>query len=177
MAHSETEPGRLSRDPEKGWVLAGDTRVVLLAAKTLQTFVDRLVSLSGGRVAATLLYHTGIAVGQSGFETERGEIRSEEDLWRMMDSVLSAAGWGRFRRGEIRKLAGHTSVTVQMIGSPLSHGRSSREPTCDLLRGMVVGWVEAYFGKKARSSLEATCASKGDEFCVFEMTFPDWVMT
>lgn len=173
MTQSEHEPERVSKDNEKGWVFAGDVRVVVLAAKTLQIFVDRLAAISGGRVTATLLYHAGIAVGQSGFEKTKDKIRSEEDLWKVMDSVLGASGWGRFSRGEVKKLGGRTSIAVQMIGSPLSHERSSKEPTCDLLRGIVAGWVEAYLGKKARSSVETACASKGDEFCAFEMVFID----
>jgi len=39
------------------------------------------------------------------------------------------------------------------------------------MRGIFVGWLEAFLGKNADSSLETECRATGKAFCKFKMTF------
>lgn len=161
----------ISRDREKGWVLEDDRRIVTFRIKTFQSFVDRLISLVGDHVAETILYQMGDEIGRVAFDYSRKNIKSEDDLRKVLDNVLSNRGWGRC--GAIEKYTRDNKIVyiVRVTGTPSSHERASNEPTCHIERGIASGYLEAYLGKKAWSHSELECVSAGGRLCVFEIIF------
>ncbi len=170
MSESNGTPP-LERDVEKGWILEGKIRIMSLRAKTFQSFVDKLVVVAGPAVSAVLLGQMGAEIGRSEFAYSKDEIHTEEDLVRLGDRFLRLRGWGRIIKAETRKEDGKSIYTYSIADSILSHERQAKVPTCHLIRGLVVGWLEAYLGKKSVGSVERECASLGSQNCVFDITF------
>jgi len=61
-------------------------------------------------------------------------------------------------------------VTVQNCA--LCHMQQAEEPYCDMIRGALAGWMEAFLGGKAKASVEKECVAAGGNFCIFEITLP-----
>jgi predicted hydrocarbon binding protein len=161
----------ISKDREKGWVVEDDKRLVTFRLKTFQAFENRLISLVGDAVSTMILYQMGNEIGRVALDYARELIKSESDLGPVLDSILSARGWGRcgvFLKGT---RDGKITFTLQATGIPSSHERKSVKPTCDIEGGIVCGFLEAYFGKKAQSHAELACLSTGNQYCIFETTF------
>lgn len=101
----------------------------------------------------------------------KSQIRSEDDLWKVFDRVLQARGWGRclsMTKGDEDRT---TVYVFKCTGTPFTYERKANEPACDMLRGLIVGWLETYLDKRAVAHIEAECASTGSPFCVFQVTF------
>ncbi len=173
LSQTERSLGSLTRDEENGWILEDSTRIVSFRVKTFQAFVDKLVSMAGRRVAEILLYNMGNEMGRTICHYSKDDIKSENDLGEVLDRVARLRGWGRCLVFEKRKESSRTLYLVKFRGTPLSYERTSMEPTCHVVRGGIVGYLEAYLSKKAAASSEIECASLGHEFCVFEVTFAD----
>lgn len=56
-------------------------------------------------------------------------------------------------------------------GDPECRERVSGEPVCNMMRGAIVGWLEAYFDRKGGDSVERECRAMSKDFCVFEASF------
>ena len=161
----------LSRDVGKGWILEGPDRIISFKVKTFQRFIDSLVGMAGAHVADVLLYHMGSELGHTAHDYTKEETRSEDDLPKVIDRVLTERGWGRCLEMTVKRQNGRVAYVFTVSGGPLVRERRAAEPTCTLVRGSLAGWLEAYLGKKAQSSTETECASTGDKFCIFEVTF------
>lgn len=85
----------IARDTEKGWILEDGNRLVTFKVKTFQAFVDRLGSLVGSRVSEVIMYQLGTEVGHVAYKYSEKEVRSEDHIVRVLDSILAARGWGR----------------------------------------------------------------------------------
>lgn len=156
---------------EKGWVLEDDKRIVTFRIKTFQAFTDRLISLVGGRLGETILYHVGNEIGHVAFDYSRANVKSEDALGPVLDNVLAERGWGRCIGFQKQTHDEKVTYVLRAIGTPSSHERKSTQPQCHIVRGIVSGYVEGYLGKKAQSHLERECVSTGSQYCVFETTF------
>ena len=161
----------ISRDRENGWVIEDGRRLVTFRIKTFQSFLDRLISLVGAGVGKIILYQMGNEIGRVAFDYSREAIKSESDLGQMLDKSLVDRGWGRCTSLEKQARDGKIMFIVRMKGSPFSHERTSEDPTCHLVCGIVSGYLEAYLGKKAQSHIERECESTGSKSCIFETTF------
>jgi len=159
----------ISRDREKGWVLEDGKRLVTFRLKTFRSYENRLISLVGGRIGEMLLYQMGNEIGRTAFEYSREAIRSEADLGTVLDSVLSARGWGRCGPFQKQDGAGKVIYVVQLTGTPSSDSRIATKPSCHIERGLVAGYLEAYSGKKVQSHSESSCVVTGGQFCTFEI--------
>lgn len=162
----------ITRDREKGWVLEEGNRIITFRVKTFQSFVDRMISLVGKRVAEMILYQMGNEIGHVAYKYSEDRLRSDEDLGRVLDDVVGTRGWGRCGDFERQVQSGALRCTLTVTGTPFSYERTSLEPTCHIVRGVVAGYLESHFGRKAQSSIEKECASTGSKVCVFEVTFP-----
>jgi len=171
LAAQQKNSEDMFRDLENGLVLENGNRIVTFTIKTYQAFVDKVAVLAGPRVAQTLLYQMGNEMGRAGFSYSKEAVRSLRDAWKVFDGVLAYRGWGRCI--ELREKVHDNSVTfvVTTKGCPLCDDRRSYVPRCDVLRGVATGWLEAFLGKKAKSSIETDCAAVRNQHCIFEISF------
>jgi len=163
------EPADLKRDRENGWILEDDNRIVTFRVKTFQALADRISELFGAKVGSVVLYQMGNAIGHAGMKYTKGKITSENELGETLDRVLGARGWGRCLELTSKSMGAKKMYSARMRGTPLAHERTSNEPTCHLMRGILSGWLEAYFDGKVLESVERECASMGRPFCTFEI--------
>jgi predicted hydrocarbon binding protein len=163
--------GKFVVDPDNGWIMARDERVIVFRVKTFQAMMDRLTSVAGSTVTKTLFYMMGEEIGQTAMRYSKNEIHGKGDLTRIADRLLAIHGWGRCLSFETTDRDGQTVYVCVVKGTPLSHQRVTNEPTCHVMRGVVAGWLEVFLDKKAQSSTETQCASMGSQQCVFEVTF------
>lgn len=170
MTEAKSLP-ELKRKENDGFILEDSQRIISFRVETFQAFGDRLVSMVGAIVGRTLTYGIGTEIGQTALRYSRDEIRSEDDLGKVFDRVVTLRGWGRCLAME-KHDSDHKLVYVsRMKGTPTAHGRTATEPVCHLIRGIVAGWIEAYVGRTAKSSSEVACEATGKKFCVFETSF------
>jgi predicted hydrocarbon binding protein len=163
------EPSELKRDEENGWVLEDGNRIVTFKVKTFQAFSDRVNELFGAKVGSVVLYQTGSAIGHAAMKYSKDRIRSEDEIGKVLDQVLNLRGWGRCVELTSRAMGSKKVYVFKTRGSPFSHERTSTEPTCHMIRGIVSGWSEGYFDGKVTASVERECASMGRPLCVFEV--------
>lgn len=160
---------QLTRDEEKGWILEGANRIISFRAKTFQALTDSLTRLVGPMTAAVVLNQLGIAIGRAAMSYSKDKIESQNDLPAVVDSVLSARGWGRCLDLTRQSTGGRTIYVFKLKGTPMSYERKSTEPSCHMMRGILSGWLEAFSDAKAVNSMEKECESMGKQFCVFEV--------
>lgn len=132
--------------------------------------MDTLVGLLGYTLGATILQQMGKDVGRSIFSYVKNEVKSDSDLVSVMDVAMSERGWGRCRAMKKVEMRGST-YSVKTEGNPISGKHGRNEPMCHMLRGILTGFLEAYLGKKAKSSTQVACAALGAQGCTFEIAF------
>jgi predicted hydrocarbon binding protein len=162
---------QLSRDEERGWILEDGRRIISFRLTTFQALMHELRRMTGEKVAEVLLHRLGVAIGRTGMSHLKDEVRSKEDLKEVIDRHARLRGWGRCLGIEERKDVGKTTYAVACEGTPFSYERKAEEPTCHMMRGLVVGCLETYLDKRAESSVETECMSTGSGSCVFEVVF------
>jgi len=154
---------------ENGCILEDGERIITFRAKTFQTLVEKLECMTGPIVAKTLLYQLGNQLGRTAISYSKLRLlESGENLVQMYDNVLRFRGWGRCLA--IDPTDRGYRVTIQNCA--LCHMQKANEACCDLMRGGVVGWIEAFLGVRAAASVETECVATGGKFCVFEITLP-----
>jgi len=171
IMESQKDGPVITRDREKGWVVEEGKRLVTFRLKTFQAFESRLTSVVGAIVGGVVLYQIGNEMGRITYDYSREAIKSESDLGPVLDGVLTVRGWGRCEAFDKETRDGKITFTLRITGTPSSYERSSVKPTCYVESGIVSGFLEAYFGKKAQSHSELTCVSTGSRYCIFETTF------
>lgn len=176
MVYSELEARpleRLERDENKGWILEDGKRILSFRVTTFQAFIDKLMNIAGSQVAQTLLFQTGKEIGQTGLRYSKDKIKSEQDLGKVFDEVLTLRGWGKCLEIQKKSQDSKTLYVFTLSNCPLCHEHKTGLTICHLMGGISAGWLEAYLGKKALTSVERECASTNGQFCVFEITFVD----
>ncbi len=156
----------------KGWFFEEDSRIISFRVETFHALADSLIGMAGAIVAKTLLYKVGSEMGRRSFNKWKTHIQSIEDLLKVFDLTAKRRGWGRILSLTSRKENEKTIYTFTRSGTPSSYNRRATEPTCYLEKGTYAGWIEGYVGGTAHSSVETKCASTGEPFCIFEITFP-----
>lgn len=127
--------------------------------------------MAGSLVAQTIFYQIGIAIGGRTFEYSKDEEITPDNLANVIDSVLNLRGWGRVV--SLKKTEASNEVTYEYTFREciICHKCTAQEPICDVVRGIFVGWLESFLGKKANSSVETECRAMGKSFCIFDITF------
>ena len=126
--------------------------------------------MAGIRVARTIFYQIGNAIGRRAFEYSREEV-APDTLENVIDGVLSLRGWGRVASFKRTESSSGVDFECSFRDCIICHQRTAREPVCDVMRGLFAGWLESFLGKKARSSVESQCRAMGKSACVFEIVF------
>ena len=161
----------LSRDLENGYLFVNGERIFAIRIKTYQAFIDHLKAVRGKSVSTVLCDQIGKSMGHAAMAFWKNRVHRVEDVWKLGDEVFSHQGCGRLLGAEERVEGGTRKFIVRCRGTPISYERNAAEPTCDVMRGFVQGWVETYLEKAAASSTETQCESMGSSECVFEVTF------
>ena len=141
----------LERRTEEGSVYEGEERVITFRAATFQLFIDTVTAMAGGVVTKTIFYLVGDAIGRRTYEYSKDQEITPDNSADVLDGVLSARGWGRLismKRTESQKEVTYESTFVHCI---ICHNRKAQEPICDVMRGLIAGWLESFVGKKAGS--------------------------
>ena len=165
-----TQMPKLDRDEEKGLILENGKRVISFRVATFQALVNRLRGMTGSQVAGTILFGLGNEIGQTAFRYSKDKVMSD-NLVKVFDDIIRHRGWGRCLA--IEKQADRSAYVFTMSECPLCYGQKATEAMCDLMRGIVTGWVEAFVNKKATKAVETECAAMGSKFCIFEATMQE----
>ena len=161
----------LTRDAERGLILRDGKRIISFRVTTFQSMVKRLTGIAGAIVARTLLFQLGNEIGHTGLRYSRDKILANNNA-EVLDSVIRLHGWGRCLGLDTRRET-DSVYTFKMADCPLCFELKEPAPACDLMRGIVTGWMEAFLDKKVIKSVETECAAVRGALCVFEVTFPN----
>ena len=161
----------LERREKEGSIYEGEERVITFRAATFQLIMEKVRDMAGSVVAKTIFYQLGIAIGRRAFEYSKAEGNTSDDMAKAIDSVLGLRGWGRV--ASLTKTEASNTVTYEYTFREciICHKYTAQEPICDVVRGIFVGWLENFLGKKANSSTETECRATGKNFCIFDITF------
>lgn len=174
MPFSELVPAglkRLERDEKKGLIMEDGKRILSFRVATFQALVDRLRAMAGSKVATTILFGLGKEIGRTALNYSRDTVMSD-NLVQVFDEIIRTRGWGRCLA--IQKQDDRGAYVVTMSDCPLCYERKASEPMCDLMRGIVTGWIETFLGKKAQRSAETVCAATDQRgLCAFEILMVD----
>jgi predicted hydrocarbon binding protein len=133
----------------------------------VRSILDRVTATAGEKATGMMLHHIGQEIGLTAFNHSRHQILPD-NLREALDHALRIRGWGRVL--DLGKTERGRSVTYACTISECSlcYKRLSTSPTCDVMRGIVSRWLEAFVQRKAER-IEATCAESRP--CVFRVTF------
>lgn len=160
----------LSRASDEGVIRENGTRIITFRIRTFQRLIQKCEK-TFGTGAVTIFYSEGMAVGEAGMEYSRSQIASDEDLWTVLDKVVAVRGWGRIIDMKISRDDDRVAYVFQWKNTPIAYEERSNGPVCHFCRGVLVGWLQAYYGKKAVDSKETRCEAVGDPYCEFEILF------
>lgn len=163
--------GRLARDEEEGLILEDGKRIISFRIETWLALIDRVFGIAGPKITKVLLEQIGNEIGNSSMAYSKSQLQGEESLAKVLDEVLLLRGWGRCRDFEKRIEDGKAIYRFRLNNTPFTHERKSTQPVCDMMRGIVEGWLETYLGRKAAGNNEISCAAMGHAFCSIEIVF------
>jgi predicted hydrocarbon binding protein len=159
----------LERGEEDYWIAQETGPILSFQATMFHSIRDRVTAMVGEKVAKIILHQIGLEIGKTAFSCSKDKILSSS-LGQALDHVLSARGWGRVL--DLAKTDYGSSVTYvcTIKGCPMCYKRISTSPTCDVMRGIVSGWLKSFVQKHAESS-ETACVAMGSASCVFRVIF------
>ncbi len=70
-------------------------RVLALSAPIFQSSQSSLRAVVGKRVAKSVLYVEGQGLGRGGIQIYKSLIKTDQDLWHVLDTLLRERGWGK----------------------------------------------------------------------------------
>jgi predicted hydrocarbon binding protein len=161
----------LQRREKEGSVYEGDQRVITFRASTFQLIIEKVREMAGNIVAQTIFYQIGIAIGRRTFEYSKDEEITSDNLANVIDGVLNLRGWGRVVSLRMKEASNEVTYEYTFRECIICHKYTAQQPICDVVRGIFVGWLESFLGKKATSSVEKQCRAMGKDFCIFDITF------
>jgi predicted hydrocarbon binding protein len=172
LAFSDLKPhADLRRKFEEGLILEGAQRILSFRVQTFQALVDRLLEVTGRSKGRVLLTQIGNEIGHAAMGYSRDRIRTQNDLAPILDNILKHRGWGKCLSIEETTESDKSIFTATMENCPLCFERKPTHAACDIMKGIVSAWIEAYLGRKAADATETKCAGLGEAHCVFQVTF------
>lgn len=142
-------------------------RAVVFVRPLFAAFV-KTVREALGTSGSAILYHMGVYLGQEAF---RGHMRLAKGRREVALSVtrdlFRACGLGRVELVKLDEKSGSALVRVwNNFECELFAG--SGLPSSHFVRGVIAGWLSAYFGKDI-NVVETRCIAKRDNCCEFEV--------
>jgi len=161
---------KLESHKREDWVLQDGERILSFPVTTFQSIHKQLTATAGERVARIILHEIGKEIGITQFNHLMPKMPSDS-LIETLDHALSIRGWGRV--SDLNR-TDHGSILTYVCSikeCPLCHKLVSTRPTCDVMRGIIAGWLESFIQKNAESTVETACIAMGSRTCVFRVTF------
>ena len=84
----------------------------------------------------------------------RDRVRTQSDLTPVFDEILKHRGWGQCLGIEEVTEDNETIFTATIRNCPLCFEGKARRQACDIMKGIVSGWIEAYLSKRAIGAIE-----------------------
>ena len=143
-------------------------RAIVLVQSSFAAFI-KSVRKNLGPSGSAILYHMGALLGQEIFRGYMGLAGYERSTaLSITRDLLKACGLGRVEFVSIDEDAKTATVRVwNNFECELFAG--SGLPSSHFVRGVIAGWLSAYFGKEV-SVREIRCIAKRDACCEFEVT-------
>lgn len=163
-------------DTSKKGILRSNSgfRIVQLRSESLQLTRRNLIGITSEQVARQLLYREGMSIGKAAYMTLKSQVSSEETFWATLDAYAQRRGWGYVLSHE--KTGSDLSYTIHIGNSALADGSiRDHPPVCDILRGVLGGWLSAFHNRSIASVAEEQCVSLGSSFCAFQVQLAPYV--
>jgi predicted hydrocarbon binding protein len=165
------EPNQMpERQDTNGCVRQDEEPVLSFRATTFQSILDWLTATSGEKVAKIILHQMGKEIGSTIFSYLTEPI-PPDNLIEALDHALSTRGCGQVLDLNGTERGSTLTYVCSVKGCPICYKRVSTAPICDVMRGIVSGWLESFVQKSAESSLETACVATGSQSCVFRVAF------
>lgn len=143
-------------------------RIVQLRSEALQLVRRNLIGITSEQVARLLLYREGMSIGKSAYVALKGRVSNEETFWATLDAYAQRRGWGYVLSHENN--GSDFSYNIHIGNSALADGSiRGHPPVCDILRGILGGWLSAFHKRSISSVAEEQCVSLGSSFCAFQV--------
>jgi predicted hydrocarbon binding protein len=148
-------------------------RYILFSETSIKSLIVALRDVFGS-AGLTFIYHQGVMTGKNAVEKyKKWGIREIKEALNMR--MIRAIVLGRYR-GEVvsfsyDKRGGETVIRAYGLWECETAKRYGiREPSCHLERGILVGLIEGYTGRRA-TAVETRCITKGDPYCEIYVRF------
>jgi predicted hydrocarbon binding protein len=144
-------------------------RIVQLRSEALQLARRNLIGITSELVTRQLLFREGMSIGKSAYKTLKDNVSNDETFWTTLDAYAQRRGWGYLLSHE--KTGSGFSYNIHIGNSALTDGPiMDHPPVCDILRGILGGWLSSFHNRSIDSVAEEQCASLGSSFCAFQVT-------
>jgi KaiC/GvpD/RAD55 family RecA-like ATPase/predicted hydrocarbon binding protein len=150
------------------WILrnSADQRLIWMRADLQQIRTD-MIKMVGSNFAKQILYRIGASIARSSYELEKSRITCEADLWKVGDELCRARGWGNIRTYDKIEKKSSLLFRISFHDSPFADGVRDTEPVCDVVRGLITGWLTIFLNRAVVRSEERCCKAMGAEDCEF----------
>ena len=159
----------IERLEEDNWIPEDAESTLSFEATMFHSIRDRVTAMVGEKVASVILHQIGQEIGKTAFNASKSRIPPGK-LDEALDHVLSTRGWGRVEVLVKRDRGSSVTYVCTIQGCPMCYKRISTIPTCDIMCGIISGWLKSFFQKHAEST-ETACVAMGSPSCVFQVTF------
>ena len=167
----------LTFQPERGQLLLGHERMLLLSQRALGHLAEILGSHQGRDYTQALFAQFGYRCGQSDYAALNSLAEWDSDIDRLSSGPVMHMWEGLVHveptlvdvdreQGRFR-MTGIWRQSFEAENWQRNFGMSS-VPVCASLTGYVSGWGSAFFGRPLLA-IETQCIAKGDPYCAFEV--------
>lgn len=135
----------------------------------VKSILDRVTATAGEKATKMILHQIGQEIGMTAFSHSRHQVLPN-NLRDVLDDALRVRGLGRVQNLDKTDHGPSVTYACTIKECCLCHKPLSTSPTCNVMRGIVSRWLEAFEQRKAES-IEATYATAESQPCVFRVTF------
>ena len=144
-------------------------RVMVFTQPAFGAFIRALQETLGPSGTA-ILYHMGFSLGSSAFKSHLPppSVRNRYEIaMTITKEFLRASGIGRVELTGLNRRA--CSARVRVWGNfECELFKGSASPTSHFVRGIIAGWLSAYFNREVYAE-ETRCIAVGDSYCEFRI--------
>jgi predicted hydrocarbon binding protein len=159
----------IERLEEDCWTPEDAEPTLHFEATMFHSIRDRVTAMVGEKVARIILHQIGQEIGKTAFNSSKDKTQPGR-LGEALDRILNARGWGRVVNFVKSDRGSSVAYVCSIQGCPMCYKRISTSPACDMMRGIVSGWLKSFVQKPVESA-ETACVATGSTSCVFEVTF------
>lgn len=160
----------LAETPEhKLWTLQTNLRdrSIDVRAESIQQIRHDMIQIMGEKITRLILYRVGVSIGKSSYLAE-DQISDEAAFWASLADFVQRRGWGNSLSH--KQTAADLSYRIHLQDSVLADGPIvDNPPVCDILRGILGGWLAAFQNRPLMNVEEVQCRAWGAEKCVFQV--------